>query len=126
MKRNVVSLMLLTLMVALMPLSASAAEALPELAGKWVAESMDGKAPPPGAKMTMDFKDDKTLRIEASYKGETQFETLKYSATKDGKITIFFEPDKKPEGDKATWSIKDKKLHLKTEDGETLILKRAA
>lgn len=103
---------------------AAAAEALPQIKGKWVVETMNGQAPPTTAKMTMNFIDATTLRIEATHNGETQLETLKYQATADGKLTIYFDAEKNPEGDKATWSIKDKKLNLKTEDGETLVLKR--
>lgn len=104
--------------------TAHAGDALPELKGTWVAESMDGKPPPAGAKMVMKFMDDQKLRFEVTYEGETELETLKYKATKDGKMTIYFDPEKNPKGDKATWKIVDKKLHLTSDVGETLILKR--
>lgn len=122
-------MLVFALVLALTPGMALADEALPELAGAWVAESMDGEPPPAGAKMVMKFQDAKTLRFEVTYEGETEIETLKYEATKDGdkksgKMTIFFNPEENPDGDKATWKIVDKKLHLTSDVGETLILKR--
>lgn len=117
-------LALFAICIALQPTTTLAADALPELAGTWVAESMDGNPPPAGAKMVMKFIDDATLRFEVTYEGETQIETIKYTATKDGKMTIYFDPEENPAGDKATWKIVDKKLHMTSDAGETLVLKR--
>lgn len=124
MKRLSHLFVLSALMIAFTPAIAFGDDALPELAGTWVAESMDGNPPPAGAKMVMKFIDDEKLRFEVTYEGETQIETLKYTATKDGKMTIYFDPEENPDGDKATWKIIDKKLHLTSDASETLVLRR--
>lgn len=117
-----VTLVMLCMLLA--PASALAGEALPELKGSWVAETLDGKPPQPGMKMVMTFIDDSKLQLEATFQGETRKEEVKYSATKDGTIIIYPDPDTNPDGEKATWQIKDKKLHIKTSDGESLVFAR--
>lgn len=124
MRRNLITLPLLALFAILTAAPAMAGEALPELKGSWLAESLDGEAPPPGVSMKMTFIDDAKLKMEVTFQGETKLEEVKYEATKEGKITIYPEPDTNPAGEKATWEIKDKKLVLTTEDNEVLIFKR--
>lgn len=130
MKRNVtfllspLALFAFAFTLILSPMHAHAGEALPELKGAWLAEKMDGNPPPPGVKMVMTFVDDAELKMEVTFQGETQLETVKYKATKDGSITIYPEPETNPEGESAKWEIKEKKLHLTTAEGESLIFKR--
>lgn len=118
-------LFLLTLLVG--PTDAQAGEAIEELKGAWVAESFDGEALPPGMSITMTFVDDSTLKLKMSFNGESEEEEFKYKADKDGNITVYDEPEENPEGEKAKWEVKaDKKLYIKGEEGETMILKRPA
>ena len=119
------SMALLALLLA--PANALAGEAIEALKGAWVAETVGGEAPPDGVEMKMTFIDDDTIKLEVTFEGETELEEVRYEATKDGKITIWPEPEKKPEGEKATWEVKkDKKLYIVTEENETLVFARPA
>lgn len=122
-----IGLFVLSLCLVAPALSASAGEALEALKGAWVAETFDGEAPPEGVKMVMTFVDDATLRMDVTFNGENERQEIKYTATADGNITIFPEPDQNPEGEKATWEVKaDKKLYIKTAEGEQLVFTRQA
>jgi len=103
-----------------------AGEALPQLAGTWVAESINGKAPKAPAKLVMTFIDDTRLASEVTKpNGETTKVEIKYKATPDGTITMIPEPDENPEGEKGTWQIKDGKLHIASgEDAEMVLVKQ--
>ncbi|MFN3166683.1 MAG: hypothetical protein ACE37H_06420 [Phycisphaeraceae bacterium] len=106
---------------------ATAGEAIEALKGSWTAETFDGEAPPAGMTMVMTFVDDATLRMEVTFNGETEKEEIKYTATENGDITIFPDPEENPAGEKATWEVKaDKKLYIKTAEGETLVFSRKA
>lgn len=117
-------LLMLVLVILLGPATVLAGEALPQLKGAWDAESLNDKPPEPGVTMTMTFVDDDTIAMEVTFEGETQKEEIRYTATEDGKMTIYPEPDTNPKGEKATWKIVDKKLHLTTAENEVLIFKR--
>jgi hypothetical protein len=113
------------LAMLLMPATARAGEAIEALKGAWTAESFDGEAPPEGMKMVLTFVDDSTMRMEMTFAGETHKEEIKYTATKDGKLTVYPEPDTEPEGEEAKWQVKaDKKLYITSDEGEVMILKR--
>lgn len=117
--------MFVAIALLLAPAAAQAAEALPQLKGAWVAESYNGEAPDEDMKITMTFVDDKTLRMEITAGGETDKEEVKYTATADGKMTIY--PEESPEGENAKWKVgDDKKLHITTDEGEVLIFARPA
>ncbi|MFN3166684.1 MAG: hypothetical protein ACE37H_06425 [Phycisphaeraceae bacterium] len=125
MKRFAPLTCLLALALLLLPATAQAGEAIEPLRGAWTAESFNGEAPPEGMKMVLTFVNDSTMRMEMTFAGETHKEEVKYTATKDGKITVFAEPDTKPEGEEAKWEIKaDKKLYITSAEGEVMILKR--
>ena len=120
---NLTALLALALLLA--PATARAGEAIEALKGTWVAESFDGEPAPEGVKMVLTFVDDATLRMEVTLGGETQKQEIKYAATADGKITLYPEPDTAPEGEKATWQVKDdKKLYLTNDQNEVMVLKR--
>jgi hypothetical protein len=125
MKPTAPLIVLFALAMLLMPATARAGEAIEALKGAWTAESFDGEAPPEGMKMVLTFVDDSTMRMEMTFAGETHKEEVKYAATKDGKLTIYADPDTKPEGEEAKWQVKaDKKLYITGTEGEVMILKR--
>ncbi|MEM9111596.1 MAG: hypothetical protein AAGC72_16420 [Planctomycetota bacterium] len=104
---------------------ASAGEALPELAGMWVAETINGKAPKAPAKLVMTFIDDERLASEVTApNGKTTKVEIKYKATADGTIIMIPKPDDNPEGEKGTWEIKDGKLHIASADDAKMVLVR--
>lgn len=117
---------LLTLAFLLMPVMAHAGDALPQLAGTWVAESINGKAPKAPAKLVMTFIDDSRLSSEVTNAGgKTTKVEIKYSAKADGTIIMVPDPDKNPDGEKGTWEIKDGKLHIKAaEDAKMVLVKQ--
>ena len=121
--------MLLTTLLAITllftPSLTLAGEALPELAGTWVAQTINGKEPKAPAKLVMTFIDDSRLASEiTNAKGETQKVEIKYSATKDGVIIMIPEPDENPEGEKGTWAIKDGKLTIASGEDAKMVLVR--
>lgn len=116
--------LLALVMLLITPAAAHAGDALPELKGAWVVETSKGAPPPEGVTMTMTFEDDSKMIIEASHGDKKNKVEVKYEATKDGKLTIYAEPETKPEGEKATWEIKDQKLHLTNAENEVLVLVR--
>ena len=116
---------LLAFLFLLMPATAQAGEALPELAGTWVAESINGKEPKAPAKLVMTFIDDSRLASEVTNaSGKTTKVEIKYVATADGVITMIPEPDKNPEGEKGTWEVKDGKLHIASGEDAKMVLVR--
>jgi hypothetical protein len=126
-RKQTLGLLVMGLALLFPATQAKAGEAIEALKGAWTAETFDGEAPPQGMTMVMTFVDDATLRMEVTFGGETEKEEIKYTATEDGNITIFPEPEEKPEGEKATWQVKaDKKLYIKTAEGETLVFSRKA
>lgn len=124
MKRRLPTI-LLALVFLVLPAIAHAGEALPQLKGTWVAETISGKAPKAPAKLVMTFVDDQTLSSEVTNaSGKTTKVEIKYNATADGTIIMIPEPDKNPEGEKGTWEIKDGKLHIKAADDAKMVLVR--
>lgn len=124
MKRTLTMTLLATALL-LIPAAARAGEALPELAGTWVAETINGKAPKEPAKLVMTFIDDERLASEVtSPNGKTTKVEIKYKATADGTIIMIPEPDENPEGEKGTWAIKDGKLHIASADDSKMVLVR--
>ncbi|MEM9348102.1 MAG: hypothetical protein AAGB26_15950 [Planctomycetota bacterium] len=116
---------LLAITLLFMPAAAHAGEALPELAGTWVAETINGKAPKAPAKLVMTFIDDERLASEVtSPNGKTTKVEIKYRATADGTIIMIPKPDDNPEGEKGTWEIKDGKLHIASSDDSKMVLVR--
>jgi hypothetical protein len=116
---------LLAFLFLLMPATAHAGEALPQLAGTWVAETINGKAPKAPAKLVMTFIDDSRLASEVTNPGgKTTKVEIKYAATADGVITMIPEPEEKPEGEKGTWEIKDGKLHIASGEDAKMVLVR--
>lgn len=116
---------LLALAFLLIPAMAHADEALPQLAGTWVAETINGKAPKAPAKLVMTFVDDQTLASEVTNaSGKTTKVEIKYKATADGTIIMIPEPDENPEGEKGTWEIKAGKLHIASSDDAKMVLVR--
>jgi|GEM_PF-2310562 len=127
MKRLALNLFLLALMSLLVPATALAEDALPEIKGLWVAESLVGQPLPEGASMSMDFIDASTVRATAvSPDGKKNEQEIRYTATKDGKLTLFPEPDKNPKGEPATWKIENGKLIITSSENETMVFKRPA
>ncbi len=125
MKRSTTLASLSALLLLLVAATAQAGEAIESLKGAWVVELSKGAPPPEGVAIVMTFVDDDTLSIEATFKDKTEKKDIKYTATADGKITLFPEPETEPEGEKANWQVKDdKKLYLTNEDGEELVLVR--
>ena len=109
----------------LMPAMANADEALPQLKGTWVAETINGKAPKAPAKLVMTFVDAETLASEVTGPdGKTIKVEIKYKATDDGTIIMIPEPDKNPDGEKGTWAIKGGKLHIASSDDAKMVLVR--
>ncbi len=118
---------LFVLLMLFTPATAHAGEAIEALKGAWVVETSNGDPPPEGVKMVMTFVDDETLRIVATFEDKREKKDIKYSATEDGEITMFPEPKENPDGEKATWEVRDdKKLYLTNEEGEVLVLAREA
>ena len=116
---------LLALAFLMMPAISHAGEALPQLKGTWVAETINGKEPNAPAKLVMTFIDDSRLASEVTNAGgKTTKVEIKYSATADGTIIMIPEPDKNPEGEKGTWEIKDGKLHIASADDAKMVLVR--
>lgn len=116
---------LIALVLFLLPAVAQAGEALPELKGTWVAETINGKAPKAPAKLVMTFIDDTRLASEVtSPNGKTKKVEIKYAATKDGVITMIPDPEEDPEGEKGTWQIKGGKLHIASGDDAKMVLVR--
>ena len=114
---------LLAIALLLMPVTAQAGEALPELAGTWVAETINGKAPKAPAKLVMTFIDDTRLASEVTNaSGKTTEVAIKYKATSDGVIIMIPEPDENPEGEKGTWQVKDGKLTIASGDDAKMVL----
>ncbi len=124
MKRTLVT-SLLAITFLLMPTVVQAGEALPQLAGTWVAETINDKEPKAPAKLVMTFIDDSRLASEVtSRNGKTTKVEIKYAATADGVIIMIPEPDKNPEGEKGSWEIKDGKLHIASADDAKMVLVR--
>lgn len=121
MKRTLSPLFMLALL--LLPAAAHADEALPQLRGTWVAETINGNAPRAPAKLVMTFVDHETLSSEVTApNGKTTKVEIKYSATPDGTITMFPNPDQNPEGEKGTWQIKAGKLHIEAASDAKMVL----
>lgn len=118
-------MILLAFALLLMPATANADEALPQLKGTWVAETINGKAPKAPAKLVMTFVSAETLASEVTGPdGKTTKVEIKYKATKDGTIIMIPEPDKNPDGEKGTWKIKGGKLHIASSDDAKMVLVR--
>lgn len=114
---------ILAIVVLLTPSLVQADEALPQLRGTWVAESINGKAPKAPAKLVMTFVDSDTLASEVTGpNGKTTKVEIKYSATPDGTITMIPQPKENPEGEKGTWEIKAGKLHIEAADDAKMVL----
>jgi hypothetical protein len=114
---------LLAIAFLLMPTAVHAGEALPELKGTWVAETLNGKAPKAPAKLVVTFIDDTRLASEATNaSGKTTKVEIKYTATADGTIIMIPEPDENPDGEKGTWEIKDGKLHIASGEDTKMVL----
>ena len=117
--------LIVLIMILTPPKLAMADEALPQLKGTWVAETINGKAPKAPAKLVMTFIDDARLASEVTGPdGKTIKVEIKYKATKDGTIIMIPEPDKNPDGEKGTWEIKDGKLHIASSDDAKMVLVR--
>eukprot|EP00752_Nemacystus_decipiens_P013659 g12112.t1 len=103
--------------------AAHAGEALPELKGTWVAETINGKTPKAPAKLVMTFIDDARLASEVTGPdGKTTKVEIKYKATADGTITMIPAPEKNPDGEKGTWEVKAGKLHIASGDNTKMVL----
>jgi len=125
MNRRITLTLLALLALSLAPVAAYAGEALPQLKGTWVAETIGGTPPKAPAKLVMTFVDDQTLSSEVTgANGKTQKIEIKYSATPDGKLVMIPDPKDNPDGEKGTWEIKDGKLHIASEDGASMVLVR--
>lgn len=123
MKQPALKLSLIVVAMLLLPATVHAGKALPQLAGTWVAETINGKAPKAPAKLVMTFIDDTRLASEVTNaSGKTTKVEIKYNATPDGVITMIPEPDENPEGEKGTWAIKDGKLHIASADDAKMVL----
>ena len=115
--------LLLALTSLLLPTFAHAGEALPQLKGTWVAQTINGKAPKAPAKLVMTFIDDTRLASEVTGPdGKTTKIEIKYKATVDGTIIMIPEPDKNPDGEKGTWEVKDGKLHIASGENTKMVL----
>lgn len=113
----------LALVLACFATAARAGEALEALRGVWQVETFDGEAAPAGVTLLFDFVDDDTLKVTFKAEGEEDVQEIRYTATADGKITVY--PPEAPEGDQATWQVKpDGKLYITTDDGDAMVLKR--
>ena len=124
--KNILVTTLLAIAFLLMPPAVQADEALPQLKGTWVAETINGKEPKAPAKLVMTFIDDSRLASEVTARnGKTTKVEIKYSATADGVIIMIPEPDKNPDGEKGTWEIKDGKLHIASSDDAEMVLVRS-
>ncbi|MGB0767591.1 MAG: hypothetical protein ACPGYV_07750 [Phycisphaeraceae bacterium] len=116
---------LFVFLLLIIPAAAHAGEALPQLQGTWVAETVNGKAPKPPAKLVMNFIDDSRLASEVTNaSGKTTKVEIKYAATPDGTIVMYPDPDDNPDGEKGTWQVKDGKLHIASSDDSTMVLVR--
>ena len=116
---------LLAIALLLTPAITYAGEALPELKGTWVAETINGKEPKAPAKLVMTFIDDSRLASEiTNSKGKTQKVEIKYSATADGVIIMIPDPEENPEGEKGSWEVKDGKLTISSADDSKMVLVR--
>lgn len=114
---------LLTLAFLFSASLAHADEALPQLKGTWVAETINGKAPKAPAKLVMTFIDHERLASEVTApNGKTTKVEIKYSATPDGTITMIPDPEGNPDGEKGTWELKDGKLHIASSDDAKMVL----
>ncbi|MBX2850406.1 MAG: hypothetical protein KTR15_01525 [Phycisphaeraceae bacterium] len=114
---------LLALVFLLIPGVVHAGDALPELAGTWVAETINGKEPKAPSKLVMTFIDDARLASEVTQpNGKTTKVEIKYKATADGTIIMYPNPEKNPDGEKGTWEIKDGKLHIASGDDAKMVL----
>jgi len=121
--KTILTTSLLALALLLAPALVHADEALPQLRGTWVAETINGKEPKAPAKLVMTFVDHETLASEVTApNGKTTKVQIKYKATADGTIIMIPEPDKNPEGEKGTWQIKDGKLHIESADDAKMVL----
>lgn len=126
MKTQPIVAVLAVLALLLSPTLVHADDALPQLQGTWVAETINGKEPKAPAKLVMTFIDDSRLASEVTNAGgKTTKVEIKYKATADGTIIMIPEPDKNPDGEKGTWQIKDGKLHIASADDAKMVLVRA-
>ncbi|MEM1354376.1 MAG: hypothetical protein AAGH88_05780 [Planctomycetota bacterium] len=122
---RVFALSLFVLALACAAPSASGAEALEALRGLWVVESFGNEPTPPGVSLTLEFVDDDTLKVVYKQADEADEQEVRYTATADGKITVF--PPEAPNGEEATWELKDDgKLYIApdNEPGQVMVLKR--
>lgn len=127
MKRHATVLSLFVLALLLGPITAQADKPLEPLKGKWVAQTFNGKPPPNGMTLTMTFLDDKVVGIEVIAGDEVERTEVKYKATAEGSLILYYDEENDPEGTKATWEVKaDKKLYINNDDGDKLIFARPA
>lgn len=133
MKRSLTTILLVAITALLAPSAMAQNEKpLEPLAGAWVAESFNGKAPPKGMTMTMVFLDAKYIGMEITIKAKNPDEKdkverteVEYEATADGGLILYYDKEAKPEGDKAKWEVKaDKKLYITNETGEVLVFRK--
>lgn len=121
--KTILTTSLFALVMLLTPALVQADQALPQLRGTWVAETINGTAPKAPAKLVMTFVDSETLASEVTGpNGKTTKVEIKYKATADGTITMIPQPDENPEGEKGTWEIKGGKLHIKSADDAKMVL----
>ncbi|MFK7789341.1 MAG: hypothetical protein AB8C95_07630 [Phycisphaeraceae bacterium] len=121
--KTTLTTLLFTIAMLLTPAFVHADEALPQLRGTWVAETINGKAPKAPAKLVMTFVDSDTLSSEVTGpNGKTTKVEIKYSATADGTIIMIPQPKENPEGEKGAWEIKAGKLHIESADDAKMVL----
>jgi len=122
---RLIVLPLLALVLSCSATAALAGEALEALRGVWSVEVWDDKPMPEGMSLTFDFIDDDTLKVTFKAGGEEDVQEVRYAATAEGKITVY--PPEMPDGDPASWEVKDDgKLYITTDEGDAMVLKRPA
>ena len=103
---------------------------LDALAGAWLAETFNGQAPPAGMTMTMSFINADFIVMEIVFRrapgedAKVERTEVEYTATADGALTLYYDKETKPEGDKATWKVEGDKLTITNDKNEVLVFKK--
>jgi len=124
MKKLLTTPALLALLLLLLgPASAAHAdEPIEALRGSWRAESLAGTIPPPNVFMIITFLDTETVKMDIISPEGSEDNLIRYTATAEGAITFFPEPETNPAGDVYRWEVRDDgKLVMTGANNETLI-----
>ena len=117
--------LILALLMLLTPASAFADEPIEPLRGSWRAEQLGDTVPPANVLMYITFIDHENLKMDIIAEEGTEQQFMRYTATAEGAITFYPEPDTNPDGEAYTWAFDDDgKLVMTDEDDEQLIFSR--